>query len=144
MGSRSARAHAKLSCLLVIHDVQWEGFINGSQPVPEEWKLFPGPLWDQFCERFFGINSTTKDALEWIEGEYHQDQQAHLADQRLHPNIEDAFWNKDLFDALHSGNWSSGHSLQPNNVDNASFLFLHSSCPLTSPRHGRLVFLRKV
>jgi hypothetical protein len=30
LGSQSARAHAKLSCLLAIHDIQWEGFINGN------------------------------------------------------------------------------------------------------------------
>jgi hypothetical protein len=109
LGSRSSRAHAKLSCLLAIHEVQWGGFINGNQQVPEEWKLFPGPLWDQFHERFFGSTSTTKDALEWIKGEYRQDQQERLADHRLHPNIEDAFWNKEFFDALRSGNWSSAN-----------------------------------
>jgi hypothetical protein len=123
LGSRSARAHAKLSCLLAIHDVQWEGFINGNQQVPEEWKLFPGPLWDQFREHFFGSTSTTKDALEWIKGGYHQDQQEHLTDHRLCPNIEDAFWNKEFFDALRSGNWSTSHSLQQNDVDDQFSVF---------------------
>jgi hypothetical protein len=123
LGSRSARAHAKLSCLLAIHDVQWEGFINGNQQVPEEWKLFPGPLWDQFRERLFGSTSTTKDALEWIKAEYRQDQQERLTDHRLRPNIEDAFWNKDFFDALRSGNWSSSHSMQQNDVDDQFSVF---------------------
>jgi hypothetical protein len=112
-----------LSCLLAIHDVQWEGIINGNQQVPEEWKLFPGPLWDQFRERFFGSTSTTKDALEWIKGEYRQDQQEQLADHRLRPNIEDAFWNQEFFDALRSGNWSSSHSLQQNDVDDQFSVF---------------------
>jgi hypothetical protein len=123
MGSRSARAHAKLSCLLAIHDVQWEGFIQDRQPVPEEWKIFPGPLWDQFRERFFGTTSTTKDAIDWLKSEYRQDQQARLTDHRLRPNIEDAFWQKDLFDALRSGNWSSSHQLQPHDVDDHFSVF---------------------
>jgi hypothetical protein len=66
-GSRSARAQAKISCLLAIHDVQWEGFIHGRQPVPEEWKIFPVPLWDQFRECFVGITSTMKDAVDWLK-----------------------------------------------------------------------------
>jgi hypothetical protein len=66
-GPKLARAYAKLLCLLVIHDVQWNGYIQNNQPVPEEWKLFPGAMWDQFREHFFGPTSATKDALNWLQ-----------------------------------------------------------------------------
>jgi hypothetical protein len=64
-----------------------------------------------------------KDALEWIKGEYRQDQQKRLADHRLRLNIEDAFWNKEFFDALRLGNWSSSHSMQQNDVDDQFLVF---------------------
>ena len=51
-GSIHAQAHAKLLCLLVIHDCQWTGFGMGNQAVPKKWKLFPGPLFGQFWDHF--------------------------------------------------------------------------------------------
>jgi hypothetical protein len=45
---KNVRAHAKLSSLLAIHDFAWTGFANGDEVVPEEWKIFPGPLFHHF------------------------------------------------------------------------------------------------
>jgi hypothetical protein len=58
-----------------------------------------------------------------LTGEYQQDQHARLMDHQLRPNIEDAFWQKDLFDTLRSGNWSSSHQLLPHDVDDHFLVF---------------------
>jgi hypothetical protein len=69
-GSKNVRAHVKLSSLLAIHDFAWTGFANGDEVVPEEWKIFPGPLFHHFRDHFFAPNSSISDAVEWTRNEY--------------------------------------------------------------------------
>jgi hypothetical protein len=122
-GSKNVRAQAKLSCLLVIHDFQWQGVVHDNQAVPEEWKLFPGPLFFQFRDQFFGSASATKDAIDWLRSEYRQDLQTRLADRRLRPAIEDAFWIKDVFEDFRTGNWGFNHPIQQADVDSHFTIF---------------------
>jgi hypothetical protein len=122
-GNKSIRAYAKFSSLLAIHDVEWQGFIQGQQAVPEEWKIFPGPLYHQFRDRFFSLSSTTKDAISWIQAEYRSDRQTRLADPRLRPDIQDNFWCKEVFEDLRQGNFGFHHPIQQSDVDNNFSIF---------------------
>lgn len=122
-GSKSVRAHAKVSSLLAIHDVAWSGFVNGSEAVPEEWKLFPGPLFHQFRDRFFGPSSSTADAIAWTRNEYREDTQTRLADHRLRPAFHDAFWCKEVFENFRLGQWGFNHPLQASDVDKCFSVF---------------------
>jgi hypothetical protein len=122
-GSKNVRAHAKLSSLLAIHDFAWTGFANGDKVVPEEWKIFPGPLFHHFRDHFFSPNSSTSDAVEWTRNEYREDQQTRLADQRLRPDIQDAFWCKEVFEDFRSGKWGFNHPLQAADVDSSFSIF---------------------
>jgi hypothetical protein len=101
----------------VIHDYEWSGISDTNKVVAEEWKLFPGPLFHQFRDRFFGHASSTRNALDWIRNEYREDVQTRVADQRLHPNIVDAFWCSNLFEDFCMGNWGFTHPLQQEDVD---------------------------
>jgi hypothetical protein len=69
-GSTQVQAHAKLSCLLAIHDCQWTGSSAGNQAVPEQWNIFPGPLFSHFRDRFFNASCKTKDVIKWTRSEY--------------------------------------------------------------------------
>jgi hypothetical protein len=122
-GSKSVRAHAKFSSLLALHDFAWTGFVNGDEAVPEEWKLFPGPLFSHFRDRFLGPTSTTSDAIDWTRNEYREDQQTRLADHRLRPNILDAFWCKEVFEDFRLGKWGFNHPIQAADVDNSFSIF---------------------
>jgi hypothetical protein len=115
-GSKSIRAHAQLSCLLAIHDVQWQGYINNTQVVPEEWKIFPGPLYGQFRQCFFHPSSSTRDAIDWLQSKYRHDLQERLLDRRLRPRIEDPFWSKALFDAFRQGDCGFLHPMQQSDI----------------------------
>ena len=85
-------AFAKLSCLLAIHNVQWTSTVPDSGEVLEQWKLFPGPLFDQFRDCVFSPVSSPMDVIEWLRNEYQQDVQERPANRRLHPKITDPFW----------------------------------------------------
>jgi hypothetical protein len=122
-GSKSVRAHAKLSALLVIHDYEWQGYVNGNEPVPEEWKLFPGPVFSHFWDHFFGSSSTTKDTITWMRSEYRADQQTRIPDQRLRPDIQDSFWSPSVFEDLRLGNWGFNHPIQQADVDQHFSIF---------------------
>jgi hypothetical protein len=94
-----------------------------NQAVPEKWKLFPGPLFGQFRDRFFSAPSKTKDAMEWLRREYRQDAQARIAESLIRPKIVDAFWNKDFFDAFRQGNRGFNFPLQQSDVDTQFSVF---------------------
>ena len=122
-GSKHVRAFAKLSCLLAIHDVQWSGTVPEVGEVPEQWKLFPGPLFDQFRDRVFSPASSPTDVIEWLRSEYRQDVQERPADRRLRPKIANPFWRKELFDAFRLGQWGFAFPLSQRDIDSSFTIF---------------------